>query len=97
MIMSSNTATRRLPPPKAVAGHPPIGGIDGKDLARVEVFPWPTSRKKTIDVAATLRMLKRRGSGDLVKRLPSGIVRQRQKLREVCAQLGVEPIYEAEA
>jgi hypothetical protein len=42
--MSGSTATRRLPPPDVVAGHPPIGGIDGKDLARGQVFPWPISR-----------------------------------------------------
>jgi hypothetical protein len=43
--------------------------------------------QKTFDVAATLRMLKRRGSGGLAKRLPSGIVRQRQKLRGICEML----------
>jgi hypothetical protein len=50
-----------------------------------------TSDKRVVNAQATIRKLKRLG---VEVRLPSGIVRQRQKLREICRLHGIQPEYE---
>ncbi|WP_353644243.1 hypothetical protein [Mesorhizobium sp. WSM2239] len=52
----------------------------------------PTTDKRVVNAQATVRKLKRLGVE--TRGLPSGIVRQRQKLREICKLHGVEPEYE---
>lgn len=51
----------------------------------------PAPDDRVINARATIRKLKRAG---VEVRLPSGILGQRRKLREICKLHGIEPEYE---
>jgi hypothetical protein len=70
------------------------GDDDFLDRLRADGFDLDISEaaERVIDVAATIRKLKRLSTLGSV-RLPSGMLAQRRKLREMCETRGIEPVY----
>lgn len=67
------------------------GPDSGGDLLAVYRLTEAEEPQNIIDVQATVRMLRRLHVN--LRGLPSGLLAQRRKLREICETRGIAPVY----